>query len=263
MFVLQSHWGLDFPPFSDRPGREGFFAAEPHDEALARMHYVVDHGRRACIVEGDGGSGKTLLSRIHIQEAAERGYSAAWLNVREATDEQLRESLAARWGLPADQSPTWTRLEQRAVELMIERTRVVLALDDADYAAPEALEGVRSLLDRCGEGPGTLTIIATARSARAGRLRGRLYELGDLRVELSPWTLDDTSDFIAGSLERAGGHASLFEFAAVEQIHTLSTGLPRDICRLARLALLAGAGVGAEVIDTDMIDSVAEELLSA
>ena len=38
----------------------------------------------------------------------------------------LRESLAARWGLPADQSPTWTRLEQRAVELMIERTRVVL-----------------------------------------------------------------------------------------------------------------------------------------
>ena len=261
MLVVQSHWGLEFSPFPAQPGRDAFFAASPHEEALARLHYVVDHGHRVSIVEGDSGSGKTLVTRVHHEESLDKGNASAWLNVRGATEESLREMLAALWTLPGFQTPSWERLGRRVQELMLERQRVVLTLDDADFAAPDALEGIRGLLDRSTSEQGTLTIVAASHAARSGRLRGRLYELGDLRIELAPWSAQDTADFLAGSLSRAGA-SDVFELDAIAQIHELSLGMPRDICRFARLALLATASENANVVTSAIVDSVADELVS-
>jgi type II secretory pathway predicted ATPase ExeA len=261
MLIVQSHWGLRNMPFPDQPDARAFYFADSHDEAFARLHYVVEHGRQACVVEGIEGIGKTLVSRMHSSEVARRGFATGWLNIRGATDDSIREQMANELGLPWSEEPTWRRLGQRCQELILERGRLVLTFDDADSAAPDVLEQLRALFDRQSPGDG-LTAILTTRTARCGRLRGRFSELSDLRVELGPWSRDDTAKFLSTSMVRAGGESSAFDSAAVDRVHDRAQGNPREICKLARLTLFAGASDRATAIDGQTVESVAAELVA-
>ncbi len=257
MLAIQTHWGLDRVPFPERPGPDGFFDAEPQEEALARIQYAVDYGRQACIVEGDLGSGKTLLGQVAAREAWKRGFCAFFVNLRGASETLTRNLLAEKLGGPAD----WLELSHRIEEQAISRRQVVLVADDADQASPDALGGLRWLVEESSQGPfGGLSLIATTRTSGVGRLRGRLYDLADLKVELYPWSFEDVKAFITRSVEREGIAHSIFDERAIERIFERSQGCPRTICQMARLALLAGAGEGVASVQADIVESVALEL---
>jgi len=263
MLVVQSHWGLHEIPFSDQPESHAFYRAESQTEALARMHYVVEHGRQARVVRGDGGIGNSLVSRVHSREVGGRGFAAGWLNIRGATDASIRDQLATELSLPWSEEPTWERLGQRCFELILERGKLVLTLDDADGAAPEVLERLRALFDQQASRGGRLSAILTSRAPSGGRLQGQFAELADLRVDLEPWSIEETTGFLNASMVRAGGAAFVFDGAAIRQIHDRAQGNPRDIFQIARLTLFAGANDHASEIDSRTVDSVARQLSGA
>ena len=120
------------------------------------------------------------------------------------------------------------------------------------------LEQLRGLFDRFGAG---VTIVLTSRSASVGRLYHRFGAICELRVTLEPWTLEESVEYLERSLRAEGGHIGMFETEAIERIHVRSQGWPREIGRLARLALLAGAGCQLAAVDALTVDSVADELV--
>ena len=60
--MYQSHWGLRQSPFRSCLDPQSFYQSPTHDEALARLHFLVDEHRRLGLLMGPAGSGKSLLS---------------------------------------------------------------------------------------------------------------------------------------------------------------------------------------------------------
>jgi len=82
-----------------------------------------------------------------------------------------------------------------------------------------------------------------------------------LRIDLYPWELTDTEQFLHARLTKNHQPADTFSSHAVQRIHELAHGIPRRVHQLADLALLAGCGDHAGPIDASTVESVYDELL--
>ena len=75
--MYQSHWGLDETPFRTRLDPRFFYESPTHEEALARLHFLVDYQRRLGLLIGRPGSGKSFLLEVFAGELRERGVPVA------------------------------------------------------------------------------------------------------------------------------------------------------------------------------------------
>jgi type II secretory pathway predicted ATPase ExeA len=105
-----------------------------------------------------------------------------------------------------------------------------------------------------------LTVVLAAESDRVSDLGGQLLRLVELRIDLSPWDLTDTHNYLTHCLARAGRPQSAFDEEAVMRIHELSQGIVRRIALLADLSLLAAAGGRLSIVDAHTIEAVYDEL---
>jgi type II secretory pathway predicted ATPase ExeA len=62
------------------------------------------------------------------------------------------------------------------------------------------------------------------------------------------------------ALVEAGRFDPVFDDAALEAIHELSAGNPRQVARLADFALLAGASAKVDLIDATLVHAAHDEL---
>ena len=72
---------------------------------------------------------------------------------------------------------------------------------------------------------------------------------------------DETHSYVQHRLQAVGGAADLFDSDALDTVHAISQGVPRDINRLCDLALLLGFADEAQRIDAERIEAVARELV--
>ena len=259
-----AHWGLQSPPFRNAIDPHYFFQSPTHDEALARLHFLLEGDHRAGLLLGRAGSGKSLLLEVLAIEARRRGRSVAKLSLLGLDKQEFLWRLAALWGL--DPLPTATACELWRVLLdqintqHLERVASVVLLDDADEAAAEVLAQVLRLAQTDVETVPATTLILAARTQHVGRLGERLLELADLRIDLLNWNAEDTQHYLENGLARAGRHEPAFAPEAVALLAELSHGVPRNVVQLADLALIAAAGQELSVVDAHTVESVYAEL---
>jgi type II secretory pathway predicted ATPase ExeA len=132
-------------------------------------------------------------------------------------------------------------------------------LDDVHEAGPDLSAQLLRLvqLDAARE---TLTLVLATRAAQAPRLGEQLLELVDLRIDLEPWGELDTVGYLQLALVEAGCERPLFDDDSLAEIHRLTSGVPRQVNRLAEHALWAGAAGTPEIIDTAAIRAAHAEL---
>jgi len=263
--MYQSYWGIDQSPFSGRFDPRFFFESPTHEEALARLNFLVEQQRRMGLLLGPAGSGKSFL--LDVFAAAMRRQHRAVVRLALPGREPLEVlgELLGRLGRPAAPDRglpyLWRRLSDSLAEQRFQRTPVVLLLDDAARAEPEVL-ALLERLSRYDLSPQTqLTIVLSCEPEGLGALGRRLLDLVELRIELEPWESATASDYLQTALSRAGRRQPLFDSAAMERIHQLSGGIPRRVAQLADLALLAGAGSDADRVSAETIDAVHQELV--
>ena len=79
---------------------------------------------------------------------------------------------------------------------------------------------------------------------------------------LRPFTVDETSAYVQFRLQAAGAKKTIFQPEAMNTLHELTHGLPRQINRLCDLALLVGYAEERLMIGADQLEAVAEELVT-
>jgi type II secretory pathway predicted ATPase ExeA len=104
------------------------------------------------------------------------------------------------------------------------------------------------------------TIVLAAEPLEAAHWNNALRESIDLRVDLPPWSMEDTVGYVQTALVDAGCLEPVFEDSALARLHELADGVPRRVTRLAEYALLAAATTGATSIDASTVDAVHEEI---
>lgn len=262
--MYQSHWGLRETPFRT-PGDPRFFYESPtHEEALARLEFLVDQRRRLGLLLGGQGSGKSLIFEVFAQTVRRDGLPMASLNLLGVDPAEFLWQLAVALQLnpPKGLPPYayWRWVTDRLAEYAYQKRTAVVLLDDVDRAAPEVIVQINRLARLSPAGDLRLTIVLSGRPAEIGRVGDSLLELADLRIDLGCWRPDDTARYVANSLALAGRQKAVFDPSAIARLHQLGGGVPRRISQLADLALLAGAGRHQDHVDSETVESVYREL---
>jgi type II secretory pathway predicted ATPase ExeA len=262
-----SYWGLRQAPFRAASGSALYHLSPTHEEALARLHFLVENRRRVGVLLGDAGSGKTLLLSRFVEEIRSQGADAALVAAYRLGEGDLLRAFASGLALtPRHDEPhhlMWARLTDHLVERRYQRNPAVLILDDADTALDQALSAVVRLLQTDSMEDPQLTFVLSIQSQNVARLGRRLLELIDLRIELEPWTVEETGKFVEETIAKAGQQRPLFEAEAVQRLQQLSGGRPRRVGQIADLALVAAAGLERSSIDAATIETVHRELAAS
>jgi general secretion pathway protein A len=262
--MYQAYWGLGQSPFRGNLDPRFFHQGPTQEEALARLHFLVEERRSLGMMLGGPGSGKSMLLEVFAGQMGIVTRQHALVNLVGLDSQEFLWLLASQLGIEATTRATALALSRKLVDHVIanryQRIGTVLLLDDADEAHPEVLDQIVRLAQIDVSRDACLTIALTAQPLRVNALGDRLLELAELRIDLEGWEADDTATFVKSALALAGRSTPVFSEAALAQLHYRSCGIPRRVKQLADLALLAGAGQNLVQIEPDTIDSVFHEL---
>ncbi len=260
----ETHWGLKVSPFRGVNDPQFYFDSPTHDEALARLLFLVENRRRLAVLLGQPGSGKSFTLEIFKSKLKREGHDVAVINAAyldgSAFLHTLAESLQLQAAGDAADFQLWRLIVDRIAVNRYRRTQLVLLVDNADEADPIVAQHLRRLIEADAGPHAQLSIAITATPGHAQSLGNGILQLADLRIELEPWEIQDTLEYLETVLAAAGRPTPLFVTAAAARLHELSHGIPRRISQLAELALLAGAGQELETIDRHTVETVFREL---
>jgi general secretion pathway protein A len=185
------------------------------------------------------------------------------------TRDEFVEMLARRFGLSAEAMTSKTALLEELERTLLEgRTKgqvTALVVDEAQSLSVELLEEIR-LLANCETATEKLLPVVLAGQPE---LRDRLNETAlrqlkqrvTLRCELRPFTLVETSEYIANRVRIASGNpGDTFTKEAVIMIHDRSGGIPRTINVICDNALLTGFALGRRPVDRATVTEVTGDL---
>jgi type II secretory pathway predicted ATPase ExeA len=236
----------------------------PHEEALARLEFLVEQRRRFGLLLGPAGTGKSLVLKAAAREAKRLGREVAMVDLFgiDAHDLLWQLAIALRLG-PTERwshAALWRTVCDHWHALHSARLPSVLLLDHLERAEADGLNLIERLLHLDVANDGGLTILAAAGEGLAECSLGELSEQSELRIELPCLSQRESEVFIQELLERSGGYRELFRRDALMTLFDLSNGVPREIVRLCRLALSVSERDDLNRMDSATLLDVAGEL---
>jgi general secretion pathway protein A len=257
-------WGLDRWPFRGSVAAGQFYPTAGHNEALARIEYLVESGRRLGALMAGAGAGKSLLLKVARTQLMKKGAAVAIIDALGTTTREALWQLAVGLGTQphdeADVAWLWRKIADRVTENRIQQTPTVVMVDDAGQAGPDLATQLARLVRLDTTSAAQWTLVFAAEPGQAARWPESLRSAVDLRIEIAPWSVDDTIGYVQTALVEGGRMEPVFEDGALRSLHELSAGIPREVARLADYALLAGAAARVESVSAAMIEESFDEI---
>jgi type II secretory pathway predicted ATPase ExeA len=262
--MYHEHWGLSESPFRGWLNPKYFYQSPIHEEALARLHFLVEQRHRLGLLIGDAGVGKSLLLEVFASRMRSRGCLVAHVSALGVSSVEYLAQVALKFGWNPERQATtpalWRMVTDRIVAFRYQQLDTVLLVDDADRASRDLVLQLTRLVQFDLSPESRFTVVLAGQCGRMGWLGSGLLDMAELRIDLEAWDPDDTAGYVKAALTRAGGRAAIFADDALAKIHDLAHGVPRRVMQLADLALAAGAGMQLDVIDVQTVESTCNEL---
>jgi type II secretory pathway predicted ATPase ExeA len=263
--MFEGFYGFSERPFSKTPDPRFLYLGRMHREALARLAYAVEE-RDFVLLTGGIGCGKTTLSRALMDELDGTYRLLSFINPRLNPMEFLR-LLALRLDIAEPPRFKSDLLEQIGAELYSlyqQDICPVLIIDEAQLISKETFDEIRLLTNFQLDDRNLLSIVLMGQPELRQRLQQRDFEpllqrIG-MQCNLTPFSLEETAEYLDHRITVAGGQTGLFLPGAIAAIHRFANGIPRRINHVATLALLEGFGQEAALISLDIVEAITPEL---
>lgn len=266
MTMYKDFYGLTEKPFSKTPDPRFLYLSRGHQEALARLEYVIEE-REIALLTGGIGCGKTTISRALMDSMGDAYHFGFIFNPRLNVLEFLRgvaRSLLVETP-SADKDGLLKEITDALYRFHQEGRCPVLVIDEAQLVPDrEVFEEIRLLTNFQLDDQNLLSMIIMGqpelRTILAASVHEPLRQRIALNYHLNPLDLEETQEYLDFRMEVAGGSAGFFSPDAVQMIYELSGGVPRKINVIATNALLEGFGMEAAWIDGAIVEGVRDEL---
>jgi len=260
--MYEHYWGLSSSPFSNRV-RNISASKAIHEEALARLLYCVEQSKSFAVLQGPAGCGKSYLFQVLGEQIRRSQRFFASIDLAQMNSHEFLESLRTGFrlgGKPAETAmDCWRQLTDFFTAATASGIQSVLLLQGLDQAEDSTVDAIRRLLCWSSSSSALVTIIASMTEGRTSAKTAGLLSLAELGIEIQPLEVQETEAYVRNRLESSGSQRALFQSDAIEQLHRLTGGLPREINRLCDLALLAGMNESRAAIDRDLIAGLTAE----
>ena len=260
----RAHWGLRESPFPSGLAPRLFYQSPSHEEALARLEFLVEQRQRLGLLLGQSGTGKSLILDRLATNLRHHGAEVANLSLLSVDLHEFLWLLAADLGLNPDRKATPFELSReldrphRGKSLSATRhCRVARRRESCEAGGarpPGSAYAVGSWnANVAGAGvsrPSKQDQPHRPSAARIGRIADRPRAMGRIghgRISaLGTESIRPKNAVVHGCRDPSAAHACWRDSEGVNQ--------------LAALALVAGAALQLSKIDADTIDAVYHEL---
>src|SRR5260370_40516061 len=97
--TYRAHWGLTEAPFRGAFDARFFYESPTHEEALARLQFLVEERQRLGLLLGETGTGKSMLLEVFARNLRRNGSQVANISLAGADLREFLWLIAAELGL--------------------------------------------------------------------------------------------------------------------------------------------------------------------
>lgn len=261
--MYTDHFGLEENPFLPVSRTPPPFASKDLNEAVAHFLYALKNREGFFLLVGEVGTGKSTAIRAMLSALAPDTPTAlvrhTSLDARELLEEVLR-----RFGLEAQGTESKPALIERLERFLAPSAAgdpAVLIVDEAHLLSSAALEELRLLSNLKQDDRPLLQICLVGQPELLNRLRQHpmrpLRQRIAVRYVSGALSREETGEYIAHRLRTAGAllPQGIFSPAAVQEVHEMTQGLPREINVVAGQAMLNAYLESASTITAEHVRS--------
>jgi general secretion pathway protein A len=269
--MYEAHWGLKRKPFESNMDTGFYYPSDSHQAALLKLRYVVENRRQGAVLTGLPGLGKTLIVRSLFARLPQTLAPRIHLVFPQMPADQLLAYLAREFApaQPLSDQPSIEQSVHAIQQFLHENVRAgrhaTVVIDEAHLIEDDrTFETLRLLLnfELDVENPLTLLFVGQPELLPMLNRHPDLEERLSVKCLVRPLDLDGTVAYINFRLQEAGAEQTIFTDPAMEALHAISRGVPRQINRLCDLSLLIGYAEERTQIDAPDIEAVSQELVS-
>ncbi len=264
--MFTQFYGLKFNPFSKEIDSDQLYASQDLKELESRLKYL-QQVRGIGLVAGEPGCGKTTALRRYVEELNPAHYKPCYFTLSTVTVLEFYQGLALALGeQPKNKKVALFHQIQGAIGSLYYERRItpVIVLDEIHLADSKVLEDLRLLFNFKMDSQNPFILILSGQSSIRNRLalnvnhplRQRItakYSMQGLKPE-------EVGDYCSSRLKNAGLHEEIFTPAALENIYSITHGLPRLVNNLATTCLICAYGKKLRQIDAEVVYQAQQEL---
>jgi general secretion pathway protein A len=259
------YWHLKEKPFENTPDPKFFYNSSHHEEAFARMIYVVKEGKGAGMLTGIFGCGKTVLSRALYVELERSMCKVAIITNPRLNDVGLLRMICHQLGktsVPNEKADVLMALEDMLKNNMRDGKKSVIVIDEAHLIEDiHIFEEIRLLLNYQENNKFLLTLILMGQPELKEKVESnkQLLQRIAIRYHLEGLNEEETAHYIEHRLKVAQG-SGIFTPAAMKVVYEQSGGIPRRINQICDMCLFAAFGRHITSITDDIVREAVESL---
>jgi len=253
------HFGFSVSPFSKEIADDVLWLPASKVQVVeALVDAAAEHA--SVLLVGDPGVGKTCVLRALRRRLPEAGFRLSYCHNATLGRRDFYRQLCLVLGLSpkATAAAVFYAVSSHVEDLGKERLHPVFLLDEAHLLHQDVLDHLHILLNYQWDSKALLSLFLVGLPELWGRLELRrnrsLTSRIHHRLAIGPALADDTAEYIRHRLAQANvPKQEIFSTDAVALLHEASSGLLRDIDRIATACLKAAARGKHRIVDRELI----------
>jgi general secretion pathway protein A len=267
--MYEDYWQLETKPFEPSVDSRFIFPSPGHQAAVRKLRYAIESRRSAALLVGPTGIGKTLVWQMLSSQLGDAIGKQAHLVFPLLSPREMLAYLAQELGALTSPQPSADECLS-ALRTVLRQNHsqgklAVVAVDEAHLLEDTGLlDPLRLLMNLRVSSDPLFTLLLIGQTGALGMVEryNNLDERLELKVQLKPFSSEETAGYIEHRLVTAGASRPLFTPQALEMAHQLSGGVPRRINRLCDLALMVGFAAQEAEIEAPQLRAVHNELVT-
>lgn len=264
--MFKSFYGMTLNPFDKSLPESHAFKSKDHEQALSRLDYLKST-RGIGLFTAPPGAGKTFSLKCFSQSLNPNLYQLSYICLTTVSVTEFYHQFCHELGLACGPKKAimFREIQERLLHLLKEKRKTfILVIDESQYLNIHVLRDIKMLMNTHFDSLDCFTLILVGQPYLSSILERPVHEALKQRIVIhynyEGLSIEEAKNYIYSRIELAGAAHSIIDEAAVHAVANFCQGTPRIINSVMTNALILGAQLKKNTIDTEVILSACSSL---